>query len=512
MSSRLSNPLLDLEEVGDGLVLLRPLSLADAPAMAATSEPGLPTAWGPECGPLDEGRARAVVEEWERGRLAGEKLAVAVVSVAEDALVGAATLRVSAHAEAELAYWTAVPARGRGYATRALGLLAGWAEDHGFCRFWLEIEAGNRASLRVAEAAGFVAAGRRRCDLGEGPVECLIHERVVVQQRRAAPGEHRLPSGYRLVAPTLADADETLELIGACETADVGGRETSRAALLADWSGLPHFELGRDAWLVRDPHDALVGYAWLWEECPGCAAVGDHMVRPDHRGCGIEERLMELIEARAADPSLPAPSGTVDLCVFAASGAAAKIELFERRGFRWARRFERMGMDLAGPLPELVVPAGVVLRNLRPGVDDAAVHRCEEAAFARHYRYAPLSEEEWRRLTHADARFEPALWFVAWEGDLAVGYVHACAAAEPGQGVVEELAVIPERRGRGIGTGLLLRALGALREHGFSEAVLGVDTENVTGAQRLYERTGMTVRSSSECFEKAVTASAAAGG
>ena len=67
---------------------------------------------------------------------------------------------------------------------------------------------------------------------------------------------------------------------------------------------------------------------------------------------------MDLIEARAASPSIPAPSGTVDLCVFVAAGAAAKIELYERRGFRWARRFDRMGMDLVHPLPEVAWPAG----------------------------------------------------------------------------------------------------------------------------------------------------------
>lgn len=509
MSSPLLNPLPYLD-VGDNVIRLRPLSTADARAMAATSEPGLPTAWAPDRGPLNEERARTIVEKWEHRRLAGEGSALAVLDVADGTLVGSVTLRVSKDAEAEMTYWTAARARGRGYATRALVLLASWAEAHGFRRLWLEIDVRSVASRRVAEAAGFVLAGRSRCDLGEGTGDCLIYERVAMA-RGSGPLERGLPPGHHLVSPTMADADQTLELIDACETADIGRRETSRAALLADWSGLPHFELARDAWLVRDGHDTLVGYAWLWEECPGRAAVGDHMVHPDHRGRGLEEHLMDLIEARTACASLPAPSGAVDLGVFAASGAAAKIALFEHRGYRWARRFERMEMDLVQPLPEAVWPAGVVLRNLRPGSDDAAVYRCEERAFAQHYRFAPMTEEEWRQLTYADPRFDPSLWLVAWEGDEAIGYVHACAAAEPGQGHVNELAVIPDRRGRGIGTSLLLHALRALREHGFSKVTLGVDTENVTGAQRIYARAGMVVRSSSECFEKTVTAPALTG-
>ena len=48
----------------------------------------------------------------------------------------------------------------------------------------------------------------------------------------------------------------------------------------------------------------------------------------------------------------------------------------------------------------------------------------------------------------------------------------------------------PWRR-RGLGTLLLLTALSALRERGCPEAVLGVDSDNQSGAVGLYERLGM---------------------
>ena len=45
-------------------------------------------------------------------------------------------------------------------------------------------------------------------------------------------------------------------------------------------------------------------------------------------------------------------------------------------------------------------------------------------------------------------------------------------------------------RGRGVASALIVRALGALRDRGMTEAALGVDAQNETGALRLYEAMG----------------------
>jgi GNAT superfamily N-acetyltransferase len=68
-------------------------------------------------------------------------------------------------------------------------------------------------------------------------------------------------------------------------------------------------------------------------------------------------------------------------------------------------------------------------------------------------------------------------------------------AAEPGYGYVDErtpelaIAVVPSKRGHGIGDALLRELLEKARQAGYPSVSLSVDSENA-GAIRLYERHG----------------------
>ncbi len=70
--------------------------------------------------------------------------------------------------------------------------------------------------------------------------------------------------------------------------------------------------------------------------------------------------------------------------------------------------------------------------------------------------------------------------------------VDAEANAQTGRldGWVEELGVRRPWRRRGVGYGLLVAGALALRGAGVTAAMLGVDGESLTGANRLYERAG----------------------
>jgi ribosomal protein S18 acetylase RimI-like enzyme len=67
--------------------------------------------------------------------------------------------------------------------------------------------------------------------------------------------------------------------------------------------------------------------------------------------------------------------------------------------------------------------------------------------------------------------------------------------SEPGYGYVDErtpelaIAVVPSKRGHGIGDALLARLLDRAREDGYEQVSLSVDRSNA-GAIRLYERHG----------------------
>jgi ribosomal-protein-alanine N-acetyltransferase len=107
--------------------------------------------------------ARAWFAAMPAQRRRGEALRLLIVDAGDDSLLGATALfhfdrRRSA---AEVGYWLAAEARGRGIGGRAVALLCGWA----FAELGLQwVEAGtdadNLPSRRLLERAGFVIVGR----------------------------------------------------------------------------------------------------------------------------------------------------------------------------------------------------------------------------------------------------------------------------------------------------------------------------------------------------------------
>ena len=81
-------------------------------------------------------------------------------------LLGSIGVRFLGDGVAEVGYWIAKEARGRGVATRALVLIVRWVfENDDIARFQLRAEPENVASQRVAEKAGFVREGVMRAAL-----------------------------------------------------------------------------------------------------------------------------------------------------------------------------------------------------------------------------------------------------------------------------------------------------------------------------------------------------------
>ncbi len=86
------------------------------------------------------------------------------------------------------------------------------------------------------------------------------------------------------------------------------------------------------------------------------------------------------------------------------------------------------------------------------------------------------------------ADFDSSPYFIAWVGDQPIGGA-LCHAGPPGG--VNSLAVAREWRGRGIGLALLQHAFGEFYRRDLRRAGLAVDSQNLTGATRLYQHAGM---------------------
>ncbi|MFF5515347.1 GNAT family N-acetyltransferase [Streptomyces coeruleorubidus] len=144
----------------------------------------------------DRASAARWVRDQQRGWEAGHRFAFAVSEVhehttegehehtTEGKVVGHAVLKNVAPgaSSAEVGYWTAAQARGRGVAPRALRALTDWAfttfTDSGLTRLELLHQADNTASCRVARKCGYELSSLRPAAPPEFPLEGHVHARA----------------------------------------------------------------------------------------------------------------------------------------------------------------------------------------------------------------------------------------------------------------------------------------------------------------------------------------------
>jgi RimJ/RimL family protein N-acetyltransferase len=149
-------------ELHDEAIRLEPLARALAPAMAWVTEPDRDTArftyipTSPDAGFLESWLGR-----YEEGWADGTRAGFAARDAAGAAVGFAAFVKLDLDAgEGELGYVVAPAARGRGVASRAVGLLTRWGlGELGLHRVELRIDPANAASSRVAERNGYRLEG-----------------------------------------------------------------------------------------------------------------------------------------------------------------------------------------------------------------------------------------------------------------------------------------------------------------------------------------------------------------
>jgi RimJ/RimL family protein N-acetyltransferase len=154
-------PALELPDppLSDGVVALRGFESGDEPAIvAACQDPEIPR-WTLVPSPYREADARAYLAGAAVRRAAAAGLALAIVDArAHGTLLGSIALNAIDWSQraADIGYWVAAPARGRGVATRAVELLARHAFDElGLERLELRAQLANVASRAVAARTGF---------------------------------------------------------------------------------------------------------------------------------------------------------------------------------------------------------------------------------------------------------------------------------------------------------------------------------------------------------------------
>lgn len=149
-----------MDELTDGHVTLRPWKPWDAAWYVTQAlDPDI-QAQTTERPDLTVDEVRAAIE---RLHLRDDAVGYAICEAWTGALLGNLAFGLSEdHSRGAVSYWIARSARGLGYATAAVKLISEWAfNTYAIDEVQLWVRAGNKASARVAEKAGFRRAPDR---------------------------------------------------------------------------------------------------------------------------------------------------------------------------------------------------------------------------------------------------------------------------------------------------------------------------------------------------------------
>lgn len=270
----------------------------------------------------------------------------------------------------------------------------------------------------------------------------------------------------------------------------------SEASVLRELTA-PSAEPERNARLVVGPDDAIAGVAILGEVGAGRGKFWLDLRSSCAAAAGA---LLDWGEARCREQA----NGPTRLFAGAWSSGQAVMSALQRNGFRAVRHSLRMAIEPGAETGPPCWPKRIVVRTLAAG-DEHRVYETHMETFADSWEHEPVDYAEWSHWYLDAARYPPSLSFLAFDGE-ELAAIALCREddAVSGVGWVSILGVRRAWRGQGLGAALLRHAFAELRAYGCSRVVLGVDGMSLTGAERLYERVGMTVVDRFEIYEKAL--------
>ena len=232
-------------------------------------------------------------------------------------------------------------------------------------------------------------------------------------------------------------------------------------------------------------------------------------VAPDRRRRGIGRALLSenlrRARARAGETGDPFP---ITVRAFAEITEVGGRALLDAEGFSINRWFFLMRRPTLDDIPDAPLPDGIELRPVRLE-HHRAIFDAEFEAFRDHWQPHDYDEAEFESL-HKKADIDTDLWVVAWDGNEIAGVVQNWIWADENEqlgvkrGWLEHISVRRPWRRRGLGRAITAESLRRLRATGMTDAMLGVDAENPTGALGLYEGLGFEVDQRASAYVRTV--------
>jgi mycothiol synthase len=230
-------------------------------------------------------------------------------------------------------------------------------------------------------------------------------------------------------------------------------------------------------------------------------------VHPAVRGTGIEQAIAQQtiahIRANESSGDLPARD-KVDIIAGTSEEDLLGKTIYEAIGLKAVRYGWTMERSLMDAIPEPKIVEGVLCRNYQRPEDNEEMLTAYNNSFIDHYEFHAITQDILDyMISRPDTR--PDLSWVAEikDGENTGKFAGYCICemmekenerTDNKEGWIALLGTVRSWRGVGLGKSLLLQGLRSLKEAGMETALLGVDSESLTGANRLYESVGFTLR------------------
>ncbi len=311
-----------------------------------------------------------------------------------------------------------------------------------------------------------------------------------------------LSEGLTTRPPTFDDLQSVHSLSLAYDLEQFGVEEMTLDDLRNWWSA-SSVHLAEEALLVFDRMERLVGVLFL-ENIQYVKYFAWIRIQADDTDAHLLAYLLQVAEEKVRGLlERAAPGLRVSLASYVSTTNLVRREGFQRAGLAEIRRDWRMEIEMNEAPPEPHWPDGVELLPFVPGRDDRPVFEAIDAAFRDHWGYMYHPFDEWKHWSTRRAMFDPSLWFIAY----ADGQIAGCSlCASQASGWVDTLGVLRPWRAKGLGLALLYHSFGEFYRRGQCQVGLTVDTQNLTGATRLYHRAGMHIARESITYEKELRA------
>jgi len=297
----------------------------------------------------------------------------------------------------------------------------------------------------------------------------------------------------------LGDADfpPMMRIIDAAAKADQQESGETLEDLKHDYAHLTNCDPYQDL-IISEMHDEPIAYArveWWQEEDPNDRIYGHFVnILPDWRDQGIEITIIQWCEARLRQIAGEHPQDSQRFYQTYSNEFKPRFnKILESQGYRPARFFIEMSRSLEN-IPTAELPEGIEVRPVIKG-EERKVWNASMDAFRDHWGYSEPKEEHYTSYK-GSKYFQPDLWQVAWEGDEIVASVMNYIDHDYNQkydrkrGWTEDISTRKAWRQRGIAKALIVRSMHMHKAIGMTEVGLGVDTNNLSGALKLYEGLG----------------------